>query len=100
VLPAEQFCPSFQKSLSDYLSYLADPPDDDDDAPPRALRPVTLKLREFQFRQMASALVHRGIPVESITSIGVLAERENVDPICDFLWTGTTVRSLCSSLVC
>lgn len=84
VLPAEQFSPGFQKSLSDYLSYLADPPDDDDDAPPKALRPATLRLREFQFRQMASALVHRGVPIEAITSIGVLAERENVDPICEF----------------
>lgn len=84
VLPAEQFSPGFQKSLAEHIEYLADPPDDDDDAPPRALRPATLRLREFQFRQMASALVHRGIPIESITSIGVLAERENVNALCDF----------------
>ena len=41
-------------------------------------------MREFQFRQMASALVHRGVPLEQITSISVLARRESVDMICDF----------------
>jgi hypothetical protein len=66
VLPPESFPESFQKSLSDYLSFLADPPDDDD-APLRGLRPTTLKTREFLFRQMASALVHRGVPVEEIS---------------------------------
>ena len=83
VLPAQSFSASFQTSLSDYLAFLANPPDDDD-APPRALRETTLNLREFQFRQMASALVHRGVAVEAITSITVLARRENIDTICEF----------------
>jgi len=82
-LPLQGFPPEFRKSLADYLSFLADPPDDDA-APPRGLRPVTLKLREFQFRQMASALVHQGVPTEEITTIGMLAHRESVDRICDF----------------
>ena len=60
VLPAESFPASFQKSLTAYLAFLANPPDDDD-APINGLRPATLALREFQFRQMASALVHRGV---------------------------------------
>jgi hypothetical protein len=55
VLPAESFPASFQKSLTGYLGFLANPPDDDD-APINGLRPATLALREFQFRQMASAL--------------------------------------------
>ena len=83
VLRAEMFSPSFQTSLADYLAFLADPPDDDD-APFRGLRPSTLGLREFQFRQMASALVHRGVPIEVITDIGALAQREHVDMICAF----------------
>ena len=29
----------------------------------------TLKQREFQFRQMASALVHGGVPMEEITTL-------------------------------
>jgi len=74
---------SFQASLSDYLGFLADPPDDDD-APLRGLRDSTLRLREFQFRQMASALVHRGIAIGDITSLGSLAMPDNVDAICVF----------------
>jgi integrase len=33
---------------------------------------------------MASALVHQGVPVAEITSVGMLAHRDNVDRICDF----------------
>src|SRR4051812_22773396 len=55
VLPAQSFPASFQKSLTAYLAFLANPPDDDD-APINGLRPATLVLREFQMRQMASAL--------------------------------------------
>lgn len=83
VLPAERFTTSFQGSLSAYLEFLRNPPEDDD-APFRGLRPSTLALREFQFRQMASALVHRGIPIEAITSLGSLATRESVNTICEF----------------
>ena len=83
VLAAQSFSPAFQSSLADYIAFLTDPPEEDD-APFRGLRPNTLALREFQFRQMASALVHQGVPIEDITSIGVLAQRESVDMICDF----------------
>jgi integrase len=83
VFPAASFSASFQKSLSDYLAFLANPPEDDD-APPRGLRPTTLSRREFQFGQMASALVHRGVAIEAITSITTLASQENVDTICEF----------------
>jgi hypothetical protein len=83
VIAAKDLPASFQSSLADYLAFLANPPDDDD-APPRALRATTLSLREFQFRQMASALVHSGVAVDAITSISALARRENVNTICDF----------------
>jgi integrase len=83
VLRAESFPLSFQHSLAGYIAFLTDPPDEDD-APLRGLRPSTLAHREFQFRQMASALVHRGVPVEAITDIGALARREHVDMICAF----------------
>lgn len=92
VLSLEDFPPGFQQSLRDYISFLTDPPDDDIEAPPKGLRPNTLKLREFQFRQMASALVHRGIPIETITSIDVLATRESVNAICDFFMDRSTSR--------
>ena len=83
VFPANQFPTSFQQSLSNYLAFLADPPDDDD-APLRGLRPATLRHREFQFRQMSSALVHTGVPIEEVTGVDVLVRRENVDRICAF----------------
>jgi hypothetical protein len=39
---------------------------------------------------MASALVHRGVPIAAITGIGMLARRESVEAICDFFieWHG------------
>lgn len=83
VLPVQSFSPAFQHSLAKYIDFLTDPPDDDD-APLKGLRPNTLGLREFQFRQMASALVHQGVPIEEITSIGMLAQRDSVNTICKF----------------
>ena len=61
------------------------------------LRPVTLRLREFQFRQMASALVHRGVAIAAIPSIGALTTRENVNTICDF-FAERSGRAGCSQL--
>lgn len=83
VLAAEAFSASFRASLTDYIAFLTDPPEDDD-APLAGLRPTTLKLREFQFRQMASALVHRGVPVAEITGVTMLARPDSVDRICEF----------------
>jgi integrase len=83
VLPAGRFSPAFQASVAEYLAYLADPPEHDD-APLRPLRPTTLRRREFQLRQAASALVHRGLPIESLTCVTDLATRDNIDRICDF----------------
>ena len=83
VLPTQSFSATFQKSLSEDIAFLANPPEDDD-APLRGLRPTTLILREFQFRQMASALVHGGVPIEAITRVRDLARRDNVDLICEF----------------
>src|SRR4051812_5491218 len=68
VLSADKFPASFQQSLTGYLAYLADSPEDDD-APFRGLRATTLKQREFQFRQMASSLVHRGVPPAEIITL-------------------------------
>ena len=54
--------------------------------------------REFQFRQMASALVHKGVAIEKITNISALARRENVDLICDFfIERRRSGRTACSS---
>jgi integrase len=84
VLYADKFSPSFQASLSDHIHYLANPPEDDDNAPLRGLRPTTLRMREFQLRQIASALVHKGVPIETITSVAGLATQEHIDLVCEF----------------
>lgn len=91
------FSASFQMSLMDYLSYLANPPDEED-APPKALRPATLRLREFQVLQMASAVVHQGVPIADVISIEALASKENVDRICDF-FINRSGRPDCSQLL-
>jgi len=83
VLPTHSLSPAFQASLAEYMAFLADPPDHED-APFKGLKASTLGLREFQLRQMASALVHRGVPIEAITGVGVLARRDHIDLICEF----------------
>lgn len=96
VLSTNDFPVSFQESLSKYLAFLASPPDDED-APPRGLRPITVRLREFQVRQMASALVHQGVPIEDITSVMALATPLNIDIICEF-FINRNGRPNCSQL--
>jgi hypothetical protein len=83
VLRADLFSPGFQASLAEYMEFLTDPPDDED-APFKGLKATTLGLREFQLRQLASALVHQGVPIEEITSVDILARRDHVDLICEF----------------
>jgi integrase len=83
VLPLAEFPAGFQASLAAYLDFLADPPEEDD-APLRGLRPNTLALRAFQFRQMASALVHRGVALVTLDDIAVLTHRPHIDKICEF----------------
>lgn len=77
VLPAQSFTPAFQKSLTDYIAYLADPPEDDE-ALIRGLRPATLVRAEFQFRMIASAVVNRGAPIHAITSLADLATTDKL----------------------
>ncbi|WP_428394424.1 hypothetical protein [Lichenicoccus sp.] len=97
VLRVESFPASFQNALADYLSFLADPPEDDD-APPKALRPITVKLREFQLRQIASALVHKGTPSDDIVSVAMLTERVHINTVCDFFIERSGGRADCSQL--
>lgn len=48
-----------------------------DTGPLRPLSPRTIKHRVFQIRMFASALVHRGHPIENITSLAYLVEIEH-----------------------
>ena len=48
-----------------------------EDGPPRPLRPATLKLRDHELRIHASALIHMGIAVETLTSLSICLSLEN-----------------------
>jgi integrase len=76
-LPLSAFPGSFQADVEAWKQRMADPDPLDDEAPARALRPATIETRIYNFRQFASALVHTGhLPVEGITSLGVLFRPE------------------------
>ena len=46
------------------------------DGPPRALTDKTIRTRRYQIRQFASALVHKGVGVDAIRSLGDLVRLE------------------------
>lgn len=77
-IPLEQFPQSLQDDVAAWLDRLANPDLLDEDAPAKPLRPSTIKHRAFQLRQVASALVRSGMPIQTIDSLAVLVELENV----------------------
>ncbi len=75
-LPLTAFPQSFQDELEDHLQRISsNEPIDllDDTLPLRPLRAASIHTRRYQIRQLASALVHQGIPIEDITALSVLA---------------------------
>ena len=89
--PFEYFPASFAADVAAYLNRLSqgallDEDDDSDDfGPVKPVRPATIKTRRHQMRAAASCLVRSGIAPETITSIGVLVEVQNVKRILNFL---------------
>lgn len=73
VMPWSAFPPSLKEEVDRFIDRLAGR-DFDEDGPPRPARPETLKKREYQLRQFASALVLAGHPVESLGSIGAMLQ--------------------------
>ena len=61
--PLEQFPQSFQEDVANWINRLANPDLLDEDAPAKPLRPSTIKHREFQLQEVASALVRSGMPI-------------------------------------
>ncbi|WP_296712815.1 hypothetical protein [Rhodoblastus sp.] len=57
----------------------------DEDGPPRPLRAASLKTRAYQLRVAASALVHKGVPPESICSLADVVSLENFKLVLRFL---------------
>ena len=79
------FPPSFKHDAEDFLGRISDgDPFADDHAP--ALKPGTVEMRRKQLRQIATALVCKGIPINSITALAVLAETEHARLILKFFY--------------
>lgn len=77
VRPWSDFPASFKADVDAYVKLLAGDVVDED-APVRALRPITLKNREYQARAAASALVAEGVPIETITGIQDIARIDRI----------------------
>lgn len=73
----DQFPGSFAQEAAVWKSKLEQDDPFDEDAIPRPLRPATINHRMFQLRMFASALVRRNLPIDRITSLGVLVELSN-----------------------
>jgi site-specific recombinase XerD len=84
VLPETSFTAAFQSRLTAHIEYLRDPPEEDDDAPLHGLKETTLQAREFSLRQIASVLVHGGVPIDTLNAVTDLASRDNMDLLCQF----------------
>lgn len=74
----EQFPQSLQDDVAAWINRLANPDLLDEDAPAKPLRPTTIKHRQFQLREVASALVHAGMPISQINSLAVLVDFNNI----------------------
>jgi len=77
-IPLEAFPSSFGEDLDRWTDRLENPDLLDGSGPPKPLRPTTIKHRRFQIREVASALVHSGKPIETITHLSVLVDLENL----------------------
>ena len=72
----QEFPESFRRDVDAYLDRLVERnPFDDDYA--RPIRPSTAQLRRKQLLQIATALVLKGVPAETVTSLSALVEPEN-----------------------
>lgn len=75
----EDFPESFRHDVDAWIARLSNPDLFDPDTPVRASRKVTLDGYIRTFRRLGSALVREGgVEITSITSLGILAEIENL----------------------
>lgn len=77
-IPLEAFPVSFLDDVDRWTDRLANPDLLDGNGPPKPLRPKTIRHRRFQIREVASALLRSGKPVETITNLAVLVELDNL----------------------
>ena len=75
-LPWDTFPASLKAEVDLLLERLAGR-DLSDDGPPRPLRPQTLKMRAYELRTFASALVHKGVDPKNLSSLGICLSLDN-----------------------
>ena len=83
--PMEDFPRSFVDEAANWRAQLQQSDPLDEDSLPHPLRPATVKHRMFQLRMFASALVHRNVPLDRITSLRTLVEIANFKEAVRFL---------------
>jgi hypothetical protein len=84
VRPWSDFPPSLKADVDAFLLRLSGA-DLSEDGPARPARPATLKTREKQLRLAASALLHKGVDAESMSSLADLVAFERFKLILRFL---------------
>lgn len=102
-VPLEAFPSSFCDDLDRWTDRLENPDLLDGSGPPKALRPTTIKHRRFQVREAASALVHSGTPIVSITDLSVLVDLENLKAALRWImgrFDGTPTEAIKGVAVC
>jgi integrase len=77
-LPLSAFPESFQRDLERYLARLRGDDVFSDDGPAQPLRPSSIESTKSKIRLFASALVHRGHPIERIEGLVYLVDIRTV----------------------
>jgi integrase len=84
-LPLKAFSTSFQADVAERRRVFSGEDYFANDGPIRKPKESTVDHREFQTLMAASALVHRGHPIENIISLAYLVEVENFKEVIRFL---------------
>lgn len=70
------FPATLQSEVEVYLEWLSGKDLLSENRPPHICKPSTLRLRNNQLRNLASAAVHAGFPIEELTGLSILASEE------------------------
>lgn len=76
--PMDQFPKSLQDDVEIWIDRLANPDPLSTEGPSRALRPATIEYWRFALRQVASAIVHSGTAIDSITDLASLLDLDRL----------------------
>lgn len=81
----DTFPTSFREDVENWLRASSEP-DLMSEQYRRSLKPTTIISRRFKTLQIASALVHKGVPQDAITSLSVLVEAPHAQAAMTFFW--------------